>query len=228
MSAYEKVLDKDDADDVLERTSNALASCSDDACASHTLRGTAMGAAFERALALFVDKHWTERAASARAGVDGLRAEMGDWFDGALLALGRDLGVQWPDEPVVVAIVTESAPAGRAALAPSTLASRGSCFVRDKADPATCVLTHAFFRLGAASDLRRMLDRHLDAIAAERAWKLLVIHAVAAATPKRVSPLRASAMVVAPAALSWLEKEWPARVRGEPIESFAARYARAQ
>jgi hypothetical protein len=150
---------------------------------------------------------------------------MGDWFDGAELALARDLAVHFPDEPVVVAIVSESPPAGRAALAPPTLAARGSCFVRGKADPAACVLTHAFFQLARASDLRRMLDRHLDPAAAERAWKLLVIHAVAAATPKHVSPLRASAMVVAPGPLAWLEKEWPARVRGEPIESFAARFA---
>jgi hypothetical protein len=72
-----------------------------------------------------------------------------------------------------------------------------------------------------------MLTRHLDPIATERAWKLLVIHAVAAALPKHPSPLRMSALAVARAPLEWLEKEWPARVKGEPIESFAARYAAA-
>lgn len=98
-----------------------------------------------------------------------------------------------------------------------------------------CVLAYAALRLDSRSALAVALGRELAARGKSselgRAWTALVVHAVAVVVgawePKHASVLRRSAASVMPHAMEWLAREWPARMRGEPVADIAKRYAAA-
>ena len=92
-----------------------------------------------------------------------------------------------------------------------------------------CVLVQALMPVATRSRLFDAIARELPEREAERAWALVVVHAVAATltawAPEHVSPMRKSALAVERAVLTWLADHWRERARGEDIDVFAKRYA---
>ena len=225
--AYAAVLADDPRDELLGRTTRALASCDDERCARAAVSGTSFAAGYLAALPGFLDRHWAERAAKARAGMEVARAALGEELEPLVASLSRALAIDWPRSPPVVDVVADAPEPGRDAPIRALLAAQGSCFTgaRDESERMhdahimDCVLVHAVLRLAARSEMA------LE----PRAWTALVVHAVATVVtawePRHVSVLRRSAEAVMPEELEWLAREWPSRLRGEPARGFAKRYA---
>jgi hypothetical protein len=238
--AYTRSLQDDDQDVLVERTTRALSACSDDRCASAALASEGFGRSYERALPAFIARSWLGRASSAWIGIEaahGALEAVGPAVDVLLTRVASDLGTSWPDGGVTVDVVSEAPPVGRAALAPIAFAAHGRCFLRDpqgdeRANQARildCLLVHALLATAEPrGTLHDAMVRELGDRDGERAWSLLVIHAVAAVvtgwTPKHRSVYRRSAEAAEQALLDWLAREWPkARIDGLP--TFGARFA---
>lgn len=206
---YEHALAGDDRDEALAGATRALEACADEKCARAALAGTPFAAPFTLALPGFVARHWADRAATARAGVEAARTAMGPEVDGIAKRVAKDLGFEWPDAAPPVDIVTDAPPAGRAAPVRAILGLRGNvCFVPPKPDatekligamtgatakepePETprmhdariidCVLVYGTLRAGAKSAMRDALVGELGEKEGERAYLLMTVHAVAA------------------------------------------------
>jgi|GEM_PF-1588934 len=245
--AYARSLQDDDEDLLLDRTTRALAACSDDRCSSTAVAPEGFGRAFDRALPAFVERAWMPRAAAAWTAIEAAHAVLGATGPAAEALFTRaasDLAVTWPDEAVPVDVVSETPPVGRQALVPLALAARGRCFTRPRVPgepPAErvgrarlldCVLVRALLALRAAEHtgpLHRELVGALGPHAGDRAWSLLVIHAASAVVsgwePRHRSVYRRSAEAVEGPTLEWLTKEWRGGTTSETPETFAARYA---
>ncbi|MDF2696790.1 MAG: hypothetical protein K0S65_5173 [Labilithrix sp.] len=243
---YARSLQDDDEDALLDRTTHALSSCANDRCSSAALAAEGFGHSYDRALPVFVARSWLSRASVAWTGIEASHAALGATGPAAEAIFARaasDLGMGWPDSPVIVDVVSEAPPLGRAALLPAALATRGSCFMRartaERGDPQLdharvldCVLVHALHaprdEPPGAGALHAALVRELGSHDGERAWSLLVIHEVAAVVtgwePKHRSVYRRSAEAVEPSMLEWLAKQWRG-ARSEPFDAFAPRYA---
>lgn len=206
--AYEQALAADDRDEVFLASTRALAKCNDEKCARTALEGTPFGASFALAYPGFLHKRWTDRAASARAGVEAATAAMGPELEVLARRVARDLAFDWPNQAPVVDLVTDAPPAGREAPMRALLGVRGNCFTAPKPDatekllgkivgaPAKepepdpprvhdarildCVLVYAVVAATAPSPLRDALVAELGAKEGERAYLLATIHAVAA------------------------------------------------
>jgi hypothetical protein len=246
--AYVRSLQDDDEDAVLGRTTRALSACNDDRCSSAAVAAEGFGTPYDRALPFFVARSWRARASVAWTGIEASLAALGAIGPPADALFGRaasDLGITWPDHPVVVDVVSEAPPVGRKGLLPVALATRGSCFMRasttgrrgddrlDQARVLDCLLVHALLATRGdgtpyAGALHEALVRDLGEREGERAWSLLVIHSVAAIVtgwePKHRSVYRRSAEAVEPSMLEWLAKQWRGAT-SEPLDAFAARYA---
>jgi hypothetical protein len=224
VDVYRQALAKDDGDVLLASTTAALGACSDDRCALAALERTPYRRAWSGSFDTFVARWWTERANLARTGVEIAREAFSVESEGLLGSVARDVGVEWPERPVAVDIVVESPPAGHDALVTAVLPVHGPCFVRDDGEQLRharmldCVLVRALFPLRESSKRGAMLD--------ERAWQLLVIHAVAATISsweaKHVSPSWRSAYAVEPQALDWLKKNY-----APSDEAFVTRWKEA-
>jgi hypothetical protein len=239
--AYAKVLAEDDRDVLLGRTMRALEACESEACARTAVAGTPFTAPYLAALPEFLARDWAEHASAARAGIELARAAMGPEVEPLVLALARDLALEWPAPPPVVSLVSVAPEPGREAPVRVMLSARSQCFARSSSETermhdarvVDCVLAYAAFGLASRSALARALSRELSARGItdelERAWTALVIHAVAATLtqwePKHASVLRRSAAAAMPEAMTWLAAEWPSRMRGGSIEDLAKAYA---
>jgi hypothetical protein len=222
-SAYKRSLEGDDEDTLLRATAAALSSCSDDTCAAAAVSPQGFGHAYARALPVFIERWWLPHATTAYVGIEAAHAALGPEAEAIFVRAAADLGVTWPDQPVTIDVVSEAPPVSRAALIPFALATRGRCFLRDpraaKAESRVedakvidCALVHALLGGPLASPLRSALVRELGAHDGERAWALVVIHAVAATVagwePKHASVYRRSASAVEASVLQWLSREW--------------------
>ncbi|HEY8073338.1 MAG TPA: hypothetical protein VIF62_04500, partial [Labilithrix sp.] len=158
---------------------------------------------------------------------------LGPESDAIAERVAHDLGARWPETPIPVDIVAESPAAARDELLPPFLAARHRCFSLEKSDTdrmytariIDCVLARAALRLRAGSTLFEALARAMPAEALDRAWTIVVVHAVASVVtawePKHQSSYRRSAAAVESGAMSWLVDHW--REREQP--SFAAALA---
>jgi len=241
--AYASALADDERDELLGRTTHALEACEDERCARAAVVGTSLAAPYLAALPGFLERHWTDRATTARGAVETARAAMPPEVEALVTALARDLDIEWPVTPPFVDVVAAAPEPGADAPIRVLLGARGSCFVKEHGDSdrvhdariMDCVLGYATLHLDGRSALAAAVDRELDArgLAAERdrAWTALVVHAVATTVgtwePRHASALRRSTAAVMPAAMEWLTREWPARLRGEAVASFAKRYVEA-
>ncbi|MBX3186469.1 MAG: hypothetical protein KF819_05610 [Labilithrix sp.] len=236
---YARALDDDDDDAELLRTMRALSACADERCARSAVAGTAFERAYVSALPVFTSKRWLERAGLSRAGVEAARAAMGPEIEPLVTELSRDLALEWPSPPPVVDVVSLSPAAARYALVRPALGARSSCFVRLEKEPdrvqhariTDCLLFYAAWPLARQSRLYDAIAKNMKPRDAERAWTALLAHAVAVRVTtwesKHESPTRRSAVAVEGPLLSWLVEHWPARMSGEPVEAFGARYAEA-
>jgi len=241
--AYAKAGAGDDRDEQLGRTTRTLEACEDERCARAAVAGTPFASPYLAALPEFLARHWTERAATARAGVELARAALGPEVEPLVTKLAQDLAIEWPTPPPVVDIVSRAPDPGRDAPIRVLLSAHGNCFARSRTESermhdarvVDCVLAYAAIRLGPRSALARALSRELAergiADDLDRAWTALVVHAVAVTVsawePKHSSVLRRSAASVMPQAMAWLAGEWPARMRGASVDDFAKQYAAA-
>ena len=232
---YAGPLAEDDGDQLLARTTHALAACEDARCARAAIAGTPFAEAYGAALPTFLSRHWTDRAATARGGIEVARAAVGPEVEPLVAKLAHDLAIEWPLSPPVVDLVGDAPEAGREAPIRVVLGARTSCF---KAQPnetervhdariVDCLLAYAAAGLRSKSALAAALVGERG----NHAWIALVVHAVAVVVtgwePKHASVLRRSALAVMPKAMTWLAAEWPSRMRGEPPADFARRYVAA-
>ncbi len=242
--AYVRSFADDDEDLLLDRTTRALSACSDDRCASTAVAPEGFGHAFDRALPGFVERAWLPRASVAWTAIEAAHAVLGATGPAAEALFARaasDLGVTWPDSAVPVDIVSEAPPLGRRALVPVALSARGSGFARPRDQAAAervgrarlldCILVHALLATRApdhTGPIHQKLAKALGPHDGERAWSLLVTHAVAAVItgwePRHRSVYRRSAEAVEAPMLDWLAKEWRGASSSDP-DAFAARYA---
>jgi hypothetical protein len=239
--AYARSLQDDDGDVLLERTTRSLSTCTDDRCAIAALEPTGFGSAFARALPVFLAKHWLARATASWIGVEAshaIFAGRSGSTEAIFMRVASDLGVAWPDHAVRVDIVSENPPVGRAALMPVALGARGSCFFISRSERRDervhdarildCVMVHALRGAHQPSALRVAIVRALGVEEGERAWSVLVVHAVAATVTgwesKHLSAYRRSAMAVEGKILDWLVHEWHGRP--DPMDAFVDRYAK--
>ncbi len=248
--AYARSLQDDDEDLLLERTTRALSACNDDRCSSTALAPEGFGRSFDHALPAFVERSWMPRASAAWSAIEAVHAVLGATGPAAEALFARtadDLGLTWPERAVTVHFVSDTPPVGRRALFPVALGARGSCFKRPRAAdelPAErvgrarildCVLAHALL---AVSDPEHDGGLHRDLVDAlgphdgERAWSLLVVHAVSAVVtgwePRHRSVYRRSAEAVEAPMLEWLAKEWRTGATHDATDrrqTFAPRYA---
>jgi hypothetical protein len=232
-------LDRHGGDDAFASTAIALGRCEIDRCALETVGGTRLEHPFAAALPPFVASSWQRRALAARAAADRVRAAMGAETEPIVARIASDLGVTWPDSPVVVDLVTQApSPRGDTLVAP-LLRAESSCFavrrgeserVRD-ARVLDCVLSYAVISLADRSLLWTAIAERTARARARRAWILVAIHAVAATLtawePRHASFMRQSASAVEPRVLSWLAGNWRSRASGEDVATFAARYVAA-
>lgn len=243
---YARSLREDDEDLLLERTTRALSACTDDRCSSTAVAAEGFGHSFERALPAFLDGPWLRRASVAWTAIESAHAALGATGAAAEALFARaasDVGVTWPDHAVPIDVVSNAPPLGRYALIPVALAGRGWCFARARtpggqeperirrARILDCVLVHALLAIRSpelTGALRRTLVHALGAHDGERAWSLLVLHAVAAVVtgwePRHRSVYRRSAEAADKRMLDWLTSEWRGG-RSEGLEAFAVRYA---
>lgn len=241
---YASALADDERDDLLGLTTHALEACDDERCARAAVVGTSLAAPYLAALPGFLERHWADRAIAARGAIETARAAIPPEVEALVTALARDLAIDWPLSPPPRVDVVAAAPEpGREAPIRVLLGARGSCFVRERSESdrvhdariMDCVLGYATLRLDGRSTLAMAVDRELAARGQTsergRAWTALVVHAVATTVgawePRHVSALRRSTAAVMPAAMEWLAREWPARLRGEAVPSFAKRYVEA-
>ena len=241
---YASALADDDRDELLGRTTHALERCEDERCARAAVTGTPLAPAYLAALPGFLERHWTDRAAAARDAMEVARAAMPPETEALVTALARDLAIDWPLSPPPPVDVVAAAPEpGRDAPIRALLGAHGGCFVKERKESAhvhdarivDCVLAYAALRLDDRSELAVAIDRELVAKGKgserERAWTAVVVHAVAVTVaswePRHASSLRRSTAVVMPETMEWLAHEWPARLRGEAVPSFARRYVEA-
>ena len=239
--AYASVLADDGRDELLGRTTHALEACEDERCARAAVTGTSFAAPYLAALPGFLERHWTERATTAREAIEKARAAIPPEVEALVTALARDLAIDWPlGPPPAVDVVAAAPEPGPDAPLRVLLGARGSCFLREGKESdhvhdariMDCVLGYAALRLDTKSALAVAIDHELVARGRggerERAWTAVVVHAVAATVsawePRHASALRHSASAVMPDVMEWLAHEWPARVRGEAPPSFAKRY----
>ncbi|HVH41289.1 MAG TPA: hypothetical protein VM925_03070 [Labilithrix sp.] len=236
--AYARSLHNDDEDGLLGRITRALSACEDDRCASAAVSAEGFGTAYDRVLPGFVARSWLGRASTAWSGIEGARAAMEavPSVDVLFARAAGAVGARWPEHPVIVDIVSEAPPVGRSALAPTALASRGRCFVREQREDERvnharildCLLVHALLALQVEDrgPLHDVLVRELGARDGDRAWTLLVVHAVATTVAglerRHRSVYRRSAGVVEPVILDWLVREWPRAEDG--LEAFGLRF----
>jgi len=241
---YAAALADDDRDELLGRSTHALEACDDERCARAAVLGTPFARPYLATLPHFLERHWTERATTARNAIEVARAAIPPESEVLVNALARDLAIDWPLSPPPPVDVVAAAPEpGRDAPVRALLGAHGGCFSKlpkeservQSARITDCVLGYAALRLADRSELAVAIDRELVARgrAAERtrAWTAVAVHAVAVTVatwePRHVSSLRRSTAVVMPAVMQWLAEEWPARIRGEPVASFAKRYVDA-
>jgi len=241
---YASALADDDRDELLGRGAHALEACDDERCARAAVLGTPFARPYLAALPGFLERHWTERATTARDAIEVARAAIPPEVEVLVNALARDLAIDWPLSPPPPVDVVAAAPEpGRDAPVRALLGAHGSCFSKERKESdrvqsariTDCVLGYATLRLDDRSELAVAIDRELVARgrASEqaRAWTAVAVHAVAVTVatwePRHVSSLRRSTAVVMPEAMEWLADEWPARIRGEPVASFAKRYVEA-
>jgi hypothetical protein len=237
--AYRRSLEDDDADDTLAASSRALSACEEDPCARAAVAPYGFGRAYDRALPAFVERAWLSRAKVAFAGLQAGHAALGAPAEVLFARAADDLGAPWPERPVVVDVISEAPPLGPRALVPMALATRSRCFTptgrharpddsMQTARIIDCVLVHALLGARQPTALRIALAAELGVREGERAFTLVVIHAVAALVgawgPRHVSVYRASAHAVEAEALEWLRREWR-NGRREPAPIFAARFA---
>jgi hypothetical protein len=240
VAATRRSLDRDDDDQLFRSAFAALAACSDDRCAAEAAAPHGFGHAYARSIVPFVGQSWERRASTAFAGIEIAHSVLA--MPGTEVLFSRvasEIGVTWPDRPVVVDIVADAPPPGPAGLLPPALASHGLCFARERArlrEPdrigdarlLDCILVQAILALPAPPPLASALIEKLGPRAGERAFVLVVIHAVAATVKgwelRHTSVYRRAAGTVEGRALAWLAKEWHGV--SEP-EAFASRLASA-
>ena len=231
---YVTALASDTHDEVLGRTTSAIAACNDDDCARAALAGTPFAEAFAATLPGFLAKQWAEHAAQARSGMEIARAAMGADVGPLVQRISHDLAIAWPSTPPVVNLVTEAPLPGKEAPVRVVLAARGGgCLSKHRGEPQRvhdarimdCLLVRAVLGLRERSEIAQ--DTSIDR--GKRA--ALVVHAVATAVtawePAHESVLRGSAEEAMPEVMAWLAREWPARLDGESAAAFAKRYASA-
>ncbi|MDB4943892.1 MAG: hypothetical protein JWP97_3426 [Labilithrix sp.] len=240
---YRAALVADPADDALGRATASLAACDDARCAAAALEGSPFARPYLDALPGFLEARWIRRSRVARGGLESAQAALGEELDPMVLRLARDLAIDWPRTPVVVAMVGEGPEAGPGAPIPVLLAARGGCFAGKRGEETTvhdarivdCVLAYAARSLSARSEVAVALAEALRArgkgAEQDRAWTCLVVHAAAVVVTglerRHVSVLRRSAAAALPERMAWLAREWPSRMRGEKPAAFAQRYAEA-
>jgi hypothetical protein len=230
MLDYEAALAGDTDHAAFARSEAALETCTTEACARDTLAGSPFAKPLSDAHASFVARRWGDAVESELRAVEAARGAFGPEADAILDRVAHDLGIDWPPAPVTIAIVDQApSPPGRALL-PVALAARGGCFVtlsRDGKEEdrrvhdariVDCVVTRAILALTSKSRLRAALP---NGGAGDRAFTLVVVHAVAATVTgwerRHASAYRQSAAAVEPDALAWLAEHWRERANGEPI-----------
>lgn len=238
---YASVLASGDRDEALTQSLRATEACDDETCARAAVAGSPFASAYLAALPRFLARHWQDRAEISRATMEVARASMGEQAEAMTLRLAKDLAIDWPAAPLPVDVVVEAPEPGRDAPIGVLLAAQGSCFATRRNESARlrdarvvdCVLAYSALRLEGRSSLAAALRRELSARGRAsdlaRAWTALVTHAVATVVsglePKHVSVPRRSVAAIMPGIMSWLAREWPKRMQGEPAEELAKRYA---
>jgi hypothetical protein len=91
--AYATALADDDRDDLLGRTTHALEACDDERCARAAVLGTSFAVPYLDALPGFLERHWMDRAATARDAVEAAREAMAPEVEALVTALARDLAI---------------------------------------------------------------------------------------------------------------------------------------
>jgi hypothetical protein len=235
--SYADVLATDDRDEVLARTTQALAACDEERCARNAVAGSAFATPYLAALPGFLARHWIARAEIARAGVEVARAAVTAEVEPLVVRLAQDLAIDWPSSAPIVDIVSDAPEPGRTAPIRVLLSARGSCFVKQRdhtermadARIVDCVLAYAADGLATKSALAAALVAELGEREGRRAYTLVAVHASAMVTtawePKHASVLRRSAASVDPKAMTWLAEHWTERMRGESVDAFAKRFA---
>jgi hypothetical protein len=233
--AYAKV--RDDEDDAeLARTTHALASCADDACARRALAGTPWEQPFGEALAPFAARGWGDALERTFRVVDEIRSAFGPEGEAIAVRAMHDLAIPVDAAPVTVPVVL-AAPSPRGnALLPIALAARSGCFVGEKDETERmqttrindCVVTRAMIAYAPRSGVFRALARRLPPAEAERAYTLVAVHAVAAIalawSPKHLAVHRMSAAAASPKEMAWLAKNWDAPA---DVDAFTERFVEA-
>ncbi len=235
-AAYARSL-KDDADDtILEAATRALAACENARCAAAAVEPFGFGAAYALALPGFIERHWSERALLVWSAIEIAHSALGPRADALLLRVASDLAITWRDRSVVVDLVSESPPPGRRSLLPVLLGARSGCFIHARGESddlqnariVDCIGSRALLGGAITSPIHTELLERLGA-EGERAWSVLVLHAVARAVtsvePKLASVPRRSALAVEGAILDWLAREWGGAKEGR--NAFIDRYVDA-
>lgn len=228
---YARVQDDDDAE--LARTTSALATCDDDACARRALAGTPWDVPFGEALRPFVMRTWGDALERTFRAVDEIRTAFGAEGEAIAARAMHDLGIPGDAPPVTIPVVLDVPSPRGSALVPVALAARGGCFVREKDESERmhvtrindCVVTRAMLAYAPRSRVFHALARRLPPAEAERAYTLVAIHAAAAIalawSPKHLAVHRMSAAAAAPKEMAWLGKNWDAP---SDVDAFAERF----
>jgi hypothetical protein len=230
--AYEDALAKDEEGKELDRATDELLACGDDACARRAVAPTSYAPGFDAALAPFVMQRWGDLEASSSHAIDEVRAAYGPEADALGERVVRELDATWPNEPVAIAVVSES-PSPSRALITTALAANGRCFRRERGERQRlhdariidCVLVRAALPLRTRSRLYAALAHQMPTTSLDRAWTTIVVHVVASVVtgwePKHASVYRRSAAAAEPRALAWLVEHW----REHADEAFVAQFA---
>jgi hypothetical protein len=203
-----------------------LGACSDDPCARNALVGTPLGALDD-----FLHGTWAEHESEARRVVGRNGTPLMELEDVLAPALGRQIGVVWPNDPIVVYVAHEEGRldevGGRDG---AVLDIEGDCFEGNAL--LECLFTRALEVLLPDSELGRAFEEaragQSEADRTESAGVTPCVAALAAdvavaSAERRYTPTRRFVTVCSEPARAWLGREWPKRVRrDESPKEFAA------
>jgi hypothetical protein len=204
-----------------------LGTCSDDPCAKSALLGTDEGA-----LGNFLRATWPAHAIGARRTLGRSGTPLMELEDVIAPTLARQVGVAWPNDPIVVYVANEEGRRGPiGGRDGAVLDVEGDCFEGDAL--LECLFTRALDVLMPDSELGRAIEEERGRLSsAGRAASAGVVPCVAtlaaatavAATEAHYRPTRRFISVCSEPARTWLEGEWPKRMRGdESPKAFAAK-----
>lgn len=204
-----------------------LGRCSDDPCAKSALFGTREGA-----LGDFLRDTWPAHAIGARRALGRSGTPLMELEDVIAPTLARQVGIAWPNDPIVVYLANEEGRRGPIGGRDGAILDvEGDCFEGDAL--LECLFTRALDVLMPDSELGRAIEeerarlRPMGQEAGAGVTPCVATLAAAtavAATEAHYRPTRRFISVCSEPERAWLEGEWPKRMRGdESPKAFATK-----